>query len=278
MASIVTSKDIQNALTEVGVTAGDTVLIHSSLKSFGTVEGGAQAVIDGVEAVLTKEGTLVMPTLSQVDFTNSYKTSYMDKPSDVGYLTEYFRKLPYVYRSNQETHSVAARGKLAYELTFEHKAYGPHICPFGEYAFSDSSPWMKMYRMNAKVLFFGVTMRVNTFKHVIEARMVEKLLSDVVDDKERFELQKRVLKFGDDYPANGIWLFYNSTLMQDVLEERGLIKKAACGDATIICTEAKTCSDAAYEELMADPEKWFGQEKTTAKIDWINDCKAAAKK
>lgn len=274
MCSEVTSADIAAALTELGVTAGDTVLIHSSLKSFGRVIGGAQAVIDGVESVLTKEGTLVMPTLSQVDFANSYKTWYMDKPSDVGYLTEYFRKLPYVYRSNQATHSVAARGKLAYELTKEHTAYGPHLCPFGEYAFADSSPWMKMYNMNAKVLFFGIGMNSNTLKHVVEAKVMEKLLADVADDKKREELTARTVKFGVDYPA-GVWLFYNGVRMQEKLEKLGLVKKAVCGDATILCTQAKDCCDAAYDLLIADPVSWFDPVKGASKIEWIKDCLAA---
>jgi len=145
--SCVTVADISGAVKQLGIGPGDIVLVHSSYKSLGGVEGGAAAVIAGFENVIGREGTLVMPTLSQVDFFNSYKTWYMDKPSDTGYLTEFFRKQLYVYRSNQATHSVAARGKYAYELTFEHTAYGPHLCPFGEYAFADSSPWLKMYNM-----------------------------------------------------------------------------------------------------------------------------------
>jgi len=40
------------------------VVVHSSLSSFGYVEGGADAVIDALEEVITPEGTLVMPTFS----------------------------------------------------------------------------------------------------------------------------------------------------------------------------------------------------------------------
>jgi len=277
MATIVTKEDIVRAFKKLGIVEGDTVLIHSALSKVGKIEGSAQTVIDALEGIIGKKGTMVVPTLSQVDFTNSYKTWHMDKPSDVGYLTEYFRKLPFVYRSNQETHSVAARGRLAYELTHEHTAYGPHICPFGWYAFADSSPWMKLYRMNAKIVFFGVQMRSNTMKHVVEAKVVESLLSEVKDENKRYELQKRVLEFGDDYPTNGIWLFYDAMKMQEHLASKGLIKTAQCGDATLVCATAGTCSDEAYEELMRNPEKWFSG-NDTSKIEWINDCKKAAEK
>ena len=117
---MVTKEHIIAALKDLGLQEGDICLFHSSFKSFGGVSGGAETVIGALESVLGKEGTLVAPTLCSTDFSNSYKTWYMDKPSEVGYLPEYFRKQMRVYRSDHATHSVAARGKLAYELTKEH--------------------------------------------------------------------------------------------------------------------------------------------------------------
>jgi len=51
-------------LRSVGLGAGDHVVVHSRLSSFGYVEGGADAVMDALEEVLTPQGTLVMPTYS----------------------------------------------------------------------------------------------------------------------------------------------------------------------------------------------------------------------
>lgn len=265
--SIVTSEDFSRAIREIGVCEGDVCLFHSSFKSLGTVEGGAQAIIDGFEAVLGKEGTLVVPTLSQKDFKNSYKTWYMDKPSDVGYLTEYFRKQMYVYRSNQATHSVAARGKLAYELTFEHTAYGPHLCPFGEYAFADSSPWRKMYNLNAKIVFIGVSTRFNTMKHMIEAAYVEELLGAVKDQAKADELTGQLRRFGSE---STLWPFYNADTMQDALMEKGLVRQGRCGSAELLCIDSRTYSDAALELLRESPEKWL----TGDILRWIDECKA----
>ena len=267
--SIVTSEDFSRAIREIGVSEGDVCLFHSSFKSLGTVEGGAQAIIDGFEAVLGKEGTLVAPTLSQKDFQNAYKAWYMDRPSDVGYLTEYFRKQIYVYRSNQATHSVAARGKHAYELTHEHTAYGPHLCPFGEYAFADSSPWRKMYDMNAKVVFIGVTMRYHTMKHMIEAAYVEELLAAVPDADRRQALKNRLITFGSY--TDKIWPFYDSLKMQPVLEERGLVRKGRCGDADLCCIDARETADATLELLRESPEKWVGEPA----LSWIEECRQA---
>lgn len=271
MATVVTKDAITKVLLELGITEGDIVLVHSALRSIGRIEGGAQTVIDAIEGIIGKEGTLVMPTFSQCDFANVYKTWYMDKPSETGYLTEYFRKLPFVYRSNQETHSVAARGKLAYELTYQHKWFGPHVCPFGEYAFADSSPWRKMYDLNAKVLFFGVDMACFTYKHMVEARVTEYFLSQM--DEEQQELLKSEFMTPETLPT-GFWLFYPSLKMQEPLTERGLVKSSSCGDGPLYLVEAKNACDTTYEILMSEPDRWFKSEM----LERVDQGIAASKK
>lgn len=273
MATIVTKDDITKALFELGITEGDTLLVHSGLSKVGKIEGGAQTVIDAIEGIIGKDGTLVVPTFSRRDFPNAYKTWYMDKPSDTGYLTEYFRKLPFVYRSNQETHSVAARGKLAYELTYQHKWFGPHICPYGEYAFADSSPWQKMYDLDVKVLGFGVDMGAFTFKHLVETRIMEHFLGMLKTEEDYKEMTKDLMT-PETHPK-GFWMFYSSRgEMQDELTARGYVKQYVLGDAVLWLVNAKKASDATYDILMADPERWFGEPRIT----WIKKCEALANK
>ena len=273
MKSTVTSCDISRAVRELGIEEGDVVLVHSSMKSLGHVEGGPEAVIRGFEDVLGKEGTLVLPTLSQVDFVNSYRTWYMDKPSDTGLLTEYFRKQMYVYRSNQATHSVAARGKLAYELTHEHGDYGRHICAFGDTAFADSSPWMKMYHMNAKIVFLGCSPMYCTMKHAIECLYAEDLLARIKDDAKREELYQRLRRHPEQ--ADGVWFYFHNDEMIPCYEEKGYVTRSTCGDAALICMQSKPCMDMAYELLDADPARWL--DEGAPGLQWILDCKAAAK-
>lgn len=264
---MINAKDIGNALHAIGVENGDICLFHSSFKSLGPVDGGAEAVIKGFEDAIGEEGTLVAPTLCSKDFFNSYQTWHLDKPSDVGYLTEYFRKQPNVLRSDQATHSVAARGPLAHELTYEHTAHGPHLCPFGTFAFSDSSPWMKLYQRNAKIVFVGVTMKYNTMKHLVEATVTERLLAAIKEDQKRAEQQAKLQTFENRW--DGVWLYYNGEKMQAYLESLGLVRKTVCGNATLLCVDAKVSSDAAMEALLAHPEQWYKDER----LQWINDCK-----
>ncbi|NOX44142.1 MAG: AAC(3) family N-acetyltransferase, partial [Caldiserica bacterium] len=61
---VVTKDDIVRGLRELGLEVGAIVGVHSSLSSFGYVEGGADAVIDALLEVVGEEGTVVMPTHS----------------------------------------------------------------------------------------------------------------------------------------------------------------------------------------------------------------------
>ena len=60
----VSLSDITSGLDVLGVDAGDHVIVHSSLKSFGRVESGPGTVIDALEETITSAGTVMMPTFS----------------------------------------------------------------------------------------------------------------------------------------------------------------------------------------------------------------------
>ena len=47
----------------VGIAEGDTVMLHTSLSSMGTVVGGADAVVDGFLDAVGPTGTVAVPTL-----------------------------------------------------------------------------------------------------------------------------------------------------------------------------------------------------------------------
>lgn len=54
---------IVNALRKNGVQEGMCLEVHSSLKSFGYVEGGAETVISALKESVGSEGTIFMPAL-----------------------------------------------------------------------------------------------------------------------------------------------------------------------------------------------------------------------
>ena len=53
---MVTKEMLKNALTQLGVEKGMVLEVHSSLSSFGELEGGAETVINTLKEIVTEEG------------------------------------------------------------------------------------------------------------------------------------------------------------------------------------------------------------------------------
>ncbi|MBR7833939.1 AAC(3) family N-acetyltransferase [Actinospica durhamensis] len=158
-------------LAELGLTAGQTVLVHSSLRAVGPIRGGAQALRDLLLDLLGPDrGTLVVPAqTSSVSATSgeflaataamdaARYLAYLDalpgfdprlSPSEgMGALAEAVRTHPRARRSAHPITSFAAVGPLAEELMAAH----PLDSLLGK-----ESPLGRMYECGALVLLLGV--------------------------------------------------------------------------------------------------------------------------
>lgn len=157
--SPVTGTDIRRGLAAVGLRAGDVVLVHSSLKAFGRVDGGADTVIDALLAGIAPGGTLVMPTFTWNGFHAQQRATFdvLRTPSETGLITEVFRRRPGVLRSSHLCHSVAAQGPHAQE------ALGDGISGVGR-----GSPFTRLMELDAWVLLLGVGFSSCTALHTAE--------------------------------------------------------------------------------------------------------------
>ena len=251
---MVTREDIRKAAEALGIKKGDTVLIHSSFKSFGGVDGGAESVVGGFMDAVGEEGTLVFPTLCQEDWEHVYETWHMDKPSDVGYLTNYFRKLPGAKRSNQASHSVAAMGKYADYITETHGNSGLRYGIFGDTPFAADSPWEKLYELNAKTVFIGCLMHKCTFRHLIEYKFVEDLLDRIKDTPFHDEAKSKIWCY-ERWAERGAWPLTHGEYIRECLNRENKVSYTKCGDANIMCVCARDYVDCGYENLEKDNYK-----------------------
>ena len=156
--SAVTQADIVRGLTELGLENGDTVLVHSSMKSFGYVEGGPDAVIEALLEVIGPRGCLVMPTLTMGAAENPVIFDVRTSPSVAGLVTEVFRNRPQVRRSHHPLSSAAAEGWAAEEMIRYHTDT-PADLP---------SPYGQVYLRGGWCLFLGAPWDSNTMFHVAE--------------------------------------------------------------------------------------------------------------
>ncbi|MBE5743936.1 MAG: AAC(3) family N-acetyltransferase [Clostridiales bacterium] len=250
---MVTKQDIIKSFKELGIETTDTLLVHSSLKSLGTVDGGAQTVIDALMEVV-KDGTLVFPTLRQRNFQDAYKDWDVNTtPSDVGLITETFRKMEGTLRSNQETHSVAAIGKHAKYLTEAHSQGKPRYGSFGDYAFGHSSPWERMYELKAKVVFIGVSMLYNTFKHYTEQKNANDIL-DALPEDVREKALAEIQRFNSGGP---VWFGHSAIKVQEFLTEKGYVHYGKCGEATLTMYKTEEYVPIMQKELFENPFNWL---------------------
>jgi aminoglycoside N3'-acetyltransferase len=158
-------------LARMGIAQGDTLFIHSSLKSLGYIDGGATTVVQALQDAVGPQGTLVIPTYympgGSIRATCEMQDYVFDVRKDgtnMGRLPESFLACTGIHRSVHPTHSVSAWGRHAAYLTEAH-----HRAPS---VFGEGSPWQRFVDVDhAKVLGLGISMGPVTFYHVLEDAM-----------------------------------------------------------------------------------------------------------
>lgn len=155
--------DLWRALEASEIKRSGTLLIHSSMKSIGEVNGGADTVLKVFMDYL-EDGLLLFPTHTWEDWNlvgGIYDPRF--EKSCVGLLPNLFMKKKGVFRSLHPTHSVAAYGKRAQEyIKRDEESFTP--CPakgcFGG-----------LYEEDAQILFLGVPLTKNTYIHSLEEQL-----------------------------------------------------------------------------------------------------------
>lgn len=229
-----TKEDLIKYLDELGIDKKGTLLVHSSYKSIGDVEGGGDTVIDALIEYM-KDGLLALPTHTWADVVGDGSKFYVeDSPSCVGILPELFRKREGVIRGYHPTHSLAAIGKDAEEFVRDSHLYDTPC--------SRKSPYGKLLDRKAQIMLLGVTHSSNTFIHGVEEWVdIPGRLTDT------HEQLYSVLPNGEEIlvPSRrhcGPNWSLHFPKVDEVLEENGAVYRGKFGDAEVrICdTESLT--------------------------------------
>ncbi len=251
--------DIFLGFKELGLNKGDVLLVHSSYKSFGGVEGGPQTVINALLNILGTEGTLIMPTFTfnfcrQFNEAGEGNFDVGSTPSEMGVLTEIIRKMTGAKRSVNPIYSFVTFGKHAEEIS---NVKGKNV-------FGKDSVFAKIYSFDAKQMIIGLSYNASwTYVHYIEEmegidyRYHKNFSGIIVNDGKKYndtfifpvrDIEKGVVTAVDP--------------MGKILEERGAVKIKKIGLSTVkLMLSSKQIYQITAEEMKKEPKLLYQIEK-----------------
>ena len=226
--------DLTDDLKNMGLLPTDSLLIHSSMKSIGEVEGRADTVLDTFMEYFS-EGRVMFPTHTWAQMSEEYNIFDPAKePACVGILPNLFMKRDGVVRSLHPTHSMAVYGKDA-----ETYIRGEENCTT---PCTPGGCWDRLRDIDAKILLIGVNHIRNTYIHSIEEvfDVPERLTEKPVDFK--IKMPDGTLKSVSVHRHYSPYTAHISEYFDKFTRayyETGAAKQVKFGDADCILCDAK---------------------------------------
>lgn len=265
-------QQLKDQLESMGLKGGETILIHSSMKAIGVVNGGADTVLD-VWMEYFKNGLLLLPTHTwkTVNADNPVYNPYTT-PSCVGLLTNMFMKRDGVIRSLHPTHSMSGYGKNAAEYLAGEEYNNTPCTPGGCYD--------RLKEVGGKVLLVGVGHERNTYIHSVEEVLnVPNRLSDmpmelVIELQEESNNSGKLPPYNRDegwkkhtdnklyrkvyvrkhYNAKQPHISEDFVKLNQIFLDSGVVRKVKFGDADSLLCDAKGMFNIVRQVIAPDPE------------------------
>ncbi len=243
-----TPADLEAALRRVGVQDGDAIVMQSAFSPINGFDGEPQHVIDCVLDVIGPRGHLFMVSMPYDGSAREYLTSgatfdVRRTPSQMGVISESFRRRKTVLRSANPLHPVLAWGPRADWVVAGHERLS-HSCGQG-------SPFEKMLQLNAKALLFDVDLDVLTFTHYLEDLFQESAPIPVyaseplrTEVRDRDGLRRDIAVYPFSTEAMSV---RNFGVLYDALIERGLVKRERVGNTRLQLTNLEAVVATATE-------------------------------
>lgn len=265
-------QQLKGQLESMGLKGDETILIHSSMKAIGAVDGGADTVLDAWMEYF-KDGLLLLPTHTwkTVNADNPVYNPYTT-PSCVGLLTNMFMKRDGVIRSLHPTHSMSGYGKNAAEYLAGEEYNNTPCTPGGCYD--------RLKEVGGKVLLVGVGHERNTYIHSVEEVLnVPNRLSDmpmelVIELQEESNNSGKLPPYNRDdgwkkhtdnklcrkvyvrkhYNAQQPHISEDFVKLNQIFLDSGVVRKVKFGDADSLLCDAKGMFNIVRQVIAPDPE------------------------
>ncbi|MCQ2510192.1 MAG: AAC(3) family N-acetyltransferase [Lachnospiraceae bacterium] len=247
---MVTKEELKEALTNIGLAPGMTLEVHSSLSSFGELEGGAMTVIDTLKELVTEQGSIFMPALRlspELPLTEqdkkmgiTVKIKILDSNADrtaMGVVADTFRKLPDTF-CGRDTISTAGWGLHGKEALTSGLDYPIHN--------------------GGKALMLGVDIYKLTAMHYVEGVTpddINKQFEPTEEINRIYPPEEWFMEAG--HPPIKAWY-----TIQHKAYERGIIKESIVGNCKMMFFDIWDVVSIYENELKNDPYTLWGLKKS----------------
>lgn len=237
---------VRAALARLGIPRDGVLMVHASLRGFVRDGYSLDAMLDALTDYMAP-GTLVVPTMSWrvVRPANPFFDE-LQTPSNVGALAEQFRLQRATHRSLHPTHSAAALGPLAAEITAGHHNEDTPC--------SDNSPFGKLAPHDATILMLGITMDCCTLVHHAEEKLAIELYLRPASETETYTCRART---GEDVTVRlrrHLFLPRDYYQFQDLLAQDDRFRTTALDTQELRAFRARDLMDCAARLLTARPD------------------------
>jgi aminoglycoside 3-N-acetyltransferase len=155
-----TRQEIVDGLHTIGLQQGNVVLVHSAMRTFGHIVGGADTVVEAFLEILGSRGTLVTPAFTFCREAEDVPViDPLHDPSEMGAISEAVRRRPEALRSTAYRHSFSAIGRRARQITEVDPALS---------SFDLRSSFGVMLALDTQVMMCGMTYASSTSHHFAE--------------------------------------------------------------------------------------------------------------
>lgn len=246
---MVTKQQLKNALAELGIKKGMTLEVHSSLSSFGELEGAALTVIDTLKEHVTEDGSIFMPALrlsKELELTENdkklgitVKIKILEPDTErtaMGIVADTFRKMPDTY-TGRDVISTSGWGKHGKEALTSGLDYAIHN--------------------DGKALLLGVDIYKLTAMHYIETITPDDINAQFAPSDEINRIYPPDEWFIEaGHPPVKAWY-----KIQAMAYEKGFIKEMYIGDCKAMFFDIWSVVSLYENELRNDPYGLWGMKR-----------------
>ncbi|MGD8603466.1 MAG: AAC(3) family N-acetyltransferase [Anaerolineales bacterium] len=240
-------QQLVEGFSTIPLTSSRVIMVHSSYKALGGVEGGAETVVDALLETVGPEGTVIFPTFNFNAWSETHYFDIIETISHMGIIGERARLRPEARRTPHPMYSFAALGKHRHDFAAceDVEAYGPN------------SAFALFHKLNGTIISIGLHWN-STFSlhHYVEY--------NVGCDYRRVKRFSGLYTGYDGQPKIKTYTMFvrnDDTIITDIvpgmdqLLEDGVIKATLVGDATVHYASAEDFYDNMSVIVREHPEK-----------------------